>query len=104
MLIDLHILALNSTRACFYATFSTCQGALNLISSLPNGVYNLTISGQTIPTYCFSNGGLFWSLVMKTDGSKQTFGYTSTYWTTTNGLNPLNYAGGLDTNEYQSSL
>ena len=77
---------------------------MNLIPSLPNGVYNLTISGQITPTYCYSYGGLFWSLVMKTDGSKQTFGYSSSYWSSTSGLNPLNYAGGLDNNEYQSQL
>ena len=77
---------------------------MNLVPSLPNGVYNLTISGQTIPTYCYSYSGMFWALVIKADGAKSTFGYLSTYWTTQNGLNPLNYAGGLDSNEYQSSL
>ena len=75
-----------------------------LVSNLPNGVYNLTISGQTIPTYCYAYGGMFWALVIKADGSKATFGYLSSYWNTQNGLNPLNYAGGLDSNEYQSSL
>ena len=83
---------------------ATCQAALNQIPTLANGVYNLTISSTVIPTYCYYYQGLMWALVMKTDGTKATFGYTSSYWTSQAGLNPGNYAGGLDNNEYQSSL
>ena len=77
---------------------------MNLIANAPNGVYNLTISGTTVPTYCYAYGGMFWALVLKGDGSKQSFAYQSSLWTTTSGLNPSNYAGGLDNNEYLSSL
>ena len=93
-----------ASTPCFYSTYSSCQAAMNLIPGLPNGVYNLTIAGTVIPTYCYSYNGLFWALVMKTDGTKSTFGYTSTYWTSQNGFNLANYAGGLDNNEYQSTL
>ena len=64
----------------------------------------MTISGSTVPTYCYLYGGMMWALVMKLDGSKSTFQYSSSYWTSQAGYNPSNYAGGLDNNEYQSSL
>ena len=57
-----------------------------------------------MPTYCYLYGGMMWALVMKLDGSKSTFQYSSSYWTSQAGYNPSNYAGGLDNNEYQSSL
>ena len=43
-------------------------------------------------------------LVMKTDGNKATFQYSSSLWSSQTGLNPSAYATGLDNTEYQSQL
>ena len=77
---------------------------MTLIPSLQSGIYNLTISSVIVPTYCYLYNGAMWALVLKVDGSKTTFTFNSAYWTTQVGLNSANYAGGIDNNEYESSL
>ncbi|CAB4005221.1 Hypothetical predicted protein, partial [Paramuricea clavata] len=62
------------------------------VRNLKNGIYYLQAkaSSQKYPVYCHmtaipgcGKGG--WTLVMKTDGDKQTFGYDSPYWTNKEG-------------------
>jgi len=55
-----------------------------------DGVYYIRLNGLSTSTYCLMNDcydGGGWMLLMKA-GRGTTFGYSSTYWTTTNTLNP----------------
>ena len=71
---------------------------------MQSGVYNLTVSGSTVPTWCQLYGGAMYMLIMKIDGNKGTFVYSSSYWTSQTGFQSTAYASGLDTTEYQSQL
>ena len=91
-------------RVCFFQNIANCQAGLNIYSSMPSGVYNLTISGSTVPTWCQLYGGAMYMLIMKLDGNKGTFTWSSSYWTSQTGFQSTAYATGLDATEYQSQL
>jgi len=56
----------------------------------PNGIYSLTINGTLESVYCLTDptvAGGGWMLAMKAPVNSDTFGYYSTYWTTSDLLN-----------------
>ena len=67
---------------------SSC-GAVS-VCGLPDGVYWLAPAGTQYQAQC--TGG--WALAMLIDGTQQTFGYSSAYWTDGNLLNPTAVEGG----------
>ena len=91
-------------RPCFFQNIASCQAGLNLISALPSGVYTLTVNSNSFPSWCQLYNGAMYTLLMKLDGTKSTFQYYSSYWTTQSAYNTGAYSSGLDSSEYQSPL
>ncbi|CAB3998900.1 Hypothetical predicted protein, partial [Paramuricea clavata] len=85
----------NSTSKCAYQPKTanqepvlSCKHLLQKNGSLSNGIYKLKYndSSEEYPVYCHMTaipgcGGGGWTLVMKVDGNKNDFNYTSSYWT-----------------------
>lgn len=76
---------------------ATCEEWLAVDPTLLDGVFELTpAAGPPYKAYCdMGNGGF--TLVLKVDGTKDTFHYDKPIWTDGNTLNPNDY--GLDTKE-----
>ena len=85
-------------------TPTSCQQVLVLNPSAASGMYNVTLLGVTYPVWCQMINGVGWALLLKIDGSKSTFPYTSALWTTTTTLNPSAVSLGLDNTEFKSPL
>ncbi|XP_028411770.1 uncharacterized protein LOC114534514 [Dendronephthya gigantea] len=92
-------------------THGSCKKILMGQGNPSNGVYQISVGrNQVMNVYCqmssvsgCSGGG--WTMVMKIDGSKSTFGYSSSYWSNKNTYND-NYNGrngGFDGREYKGS-
>jgi hypothetical protein len=91
-------------RACLPYPVSTCQAAKDAWAGMTSGVVTLTISGNNYATWCEVSGTDVWTLIMKTDGSKQTFTFDSSYWSNQATYNDAAVSGGLDAQEYKSAL
>ncbi|CAB4018827.1 Hypothetical predicted protein [Paramuricea clavata] len=84
-------------------TSASCEELHQIGGDLPNGVYNIqtkTNTGMT-KTYCqmtslegCAGGG--WTMVMKVDGHKKTFNYSSSYWSNEQTFNPIGGTSGFD--------
>ncbi|RMX35523.1 hypothetical protein pdam_00003830 [Pocillopora damicornis] len=74
-------------------------------SSQENRAYQLLLDDAKVNIYCHmtddldSCGGGGWTMVMKMDGSKQTFNYNSELWINTDDFNPQGGETGFDLNE-----
>ena len=64
---------------------TSCATILADNSSAQSGIYFITGGGSSaFPVYCdMTSDGGGWTLIMKIDGTKTTFGYPSAYWTNT---------------------
>ncbi|XP_074607197.1 uncharacterized protein LOC141860105 isoform X2 [Acropora palmata] len=66
-------------------------------------VYTLMLGSRSIPMYChmgdFGCGGGGWTLVMKTDGTKNTFHYSSPFWSNRQAYNLAGGKTGFDKQE-----
>ncbi|CAH3196111.1 unnamed protein product, partial [Porites evermanni] len=88
-------------------TTSTCKGIYTKNLSSENKAYLLDVGSAKIPVYCHMTkhgldacGGGGWTLVMKIDGTKTTFHYTSQLWSNkVDSVNLLGGKAGLDTHE-----
>jgi hypothetical protein len=91
------------TVACSATADRTCGPppdcyALHVASpSLPDGSYTIDPDGaggaDAFPAYCdMTSGGGGWTLLMKIDGTKTTFTYSSAYWTSSTSYQPTEYA------------
>ncbi|XP_078352336.1 putative skeletal organic matrix protein 5 [Oculina patagonica] len=82
---------------CEIDEFQTCKQLYDNKASEGNKAYQLKVGSATIPVYCHMTadlgacGGGGWTLVMKIDGSKETFHYDSNLWINEQ---PFNLAGG----------
>ncbi|XP_028408175.1 uncharacterized skeletal organic matrix protein 5-like [Dendronephthya gigantea] len=92
--------------------FKSCKEILKSQSNnTASGVYKISVgSNEVMNVYCqmssvsgCSGGG--WTMVMKIDGSKSTFGYSSGYWSnkTTFSDNFYGRNGGFDNREFKGS-
>ncbi|XP_028416949.1 uncharacterized protein LOC114541161 [Dendronephthya gigantea] len=92
-------------------THSSCKQIWMSQSNRGSGVYQISVGrNQVMNVYCqmssvsgCSGGG--WAMVMKIDGSKSTFRYSSSYWSNKNTYHDNNYGrnGGFDGREYKGS-
>ncbi|XP_073250004.1 uncharacterized protein [Porites lutea] len=74
---------------------SSCKKIYDKTSKRENKAYFLNVESKLIPVYCHMEaaefgacGGGGWTLVMKTDGEKNTFRYDSQLWTNKKDHNP----------------
>jgi prepilin-type N-terminal cleavage/methylation domain-containing protein len=83
---------------------ANCKRILQIGMNKWDGVYSINPTWTwTIDVYCDMTtdwGG--WTLVLKADGTKTTFNYSSSYWTTNTVLNENYY--NFDNNEFKSQL
>ncbi|MCP4522898.1 MAG: hypothetical protein GY828_01630, partial [Candidatus Gracilibacteria bacterium] len=86
--------------------YTSCLDALDSDASLrnKNGVYTIEDQNrQPQSVYCdMTREGGGWSLVLKADGTLDTFQYSESIWENTNTLNPENYS--YDHQEFKSEL
>mmetsp|Transcript_76424 Transcript_76424/g.120596 ORF Transcript_76424/g.120596 Transcript_76424/m.120596 type:complete len:296 (-) Transcript_76424:160-1047(-) len=85
---------------------STCKDIYEKSLSKGNTAYLLDVGSTKVPVYCHMTthgldacGGGGWTLVMKIDGSKQTFHYNSNLWSNKVDFNLPGGKTGLDTHE-----
>ena len=83
---------------------TSCQVVINTTPSAPSARYFIYYGGQLNAVYCYMVGATGWALLMKIDGTTQTFAYTSALWTNTNSFNPSAVGSGLDNTEFKSPL
>ncbi|XP_032232800.1 uncharacterized protein LOC5508095 [Nematostella vectensis] len=86
---------------------SSCKDIYTKTSRRKNMVYTFTFDSKTTDAYCHMSGACAsggWTLVMKTDGNKDTFRYDSTLWTNKDEFNPEAGKTGLDKNETKLSF
>ncbi|XP_027055645.1 uncharacterized skeletal organic matrix protein 5-like [Pocillopora damicornis] len=90
---------------CEEGPFSSCSEIYKSQSSQENRAYQLLLDDAKVNIYCHmtddldSCGGGGWTMVMKMDGSKQTFNYNSELWINTDDFNPQGGETGFDLNE-----
>ncbi|XP_027059442.1 uncharacterized skeletal organic matrix protein 5-like [Pocillopora damicornis] len=82
----------------------SCKELYNTNGSDVNKAYPLKLGKKILPVYCHMTtldgcGGGGWTLVMKMDGSKDTFHYNKLIWTNKLGYNPSAGSTGFDGNE-----
>ncbi|XP_044169874.1 uncharacterized skeletal organic matrix protein 5-like [Acropora millepora] len=84
-------------------TASSCNEIFQKQRRTKSQVYTLMLGSQDIPVYCFmgdfgcGSGG--WTLVMKTDGTKNTFNYSSPFWSNKKEYNLAGGKTGFDKQE-----
>jgi len=92
---------------CEIALFQTCRELYgNCKWCKRNKAYSLKLGSATVPVYCHmtdddlgSCGGGGWTLVMKIDGNKRTFHYSSSLWVNQESFNVSEGETGLDLQE-----
>lgn len=91
---------------CSTCRFATCQSVIDDDSSAASGVYGITIGTTVYPTWCEMINGKGWALIIRADGTKNTWGYDNAIWTDTSTLNIDEYTTGISdtTTEYKSPL
>ncbi|KAL9953458.1 hypothetical protein ACROYT_G040880 [Oculina patagonica] len=96
----------NNTKGSFSCIYSSCKEIYDRELVTENKAYELKVGSEKFLAYCVMNdagmgtcseGG--WTLVMKIDGTKQTFHYDSTYWSNSESFNPAGGETGFDTEE-----
>ncbi|XP_078351691.1 uncharacterized protein LOC144636371 isoform X1 [Oculina patagonica] len=97
--------AYSTGENCEIALFQTCRELYDNNMSKGNKAYPLKVGSATIPVYCHMTddlgacGGGGWTLVMKIDGSKETFHYDSNLWINQDLFDLTGGKTGLDTFE-----
>jgi hypothetical protein len=99
-------IALDSCAAVKQAKAETsCQNILNANPAALSGIYTLVIDGTKYPTWCEMINGEGWALIIRADGMKSTFAFSSSLWTTGRTINTGDYINGtIGTTEYKSPL
>ncbi|XP_015780169.1 PREDICTED: uncharacterized skeletal organic matrix protein 5-like isoform X2 [Acropora digitifera] len=82
---------------------SSCNEIFQKRGMTKSQVYTLMLGSRNIPVYChmgdFGCGSGGWTPVMKTDGTKKTFAYTSRFWSDKNVCNLAGGRTGFDKQE-----
>ncbi|XP_067028482.1 uncharacterized skeletal organic matrix protein 5-like [Acropora muricata] len=82
---------------------SSCDEIFQKQGMTKSQVYTLMLGSRNIPVYChmgdFGCGSGGWTPVIKTDGTKKTFAYTSTFWSDKNVYNLAEGKTGFDKQE-----
>ncbi|XP_044167592.1 uncharacterized skeletal organic matrix protein 5-like isoform X1 [Acropora millepora] len=82
---------------------SSCNEIFQKQGTAKSQVYTLMLGSRNIPVYChmgdFGCGSGGWTPVMKTDGTKKTFAYTSPFWSDKNVYNLAGGKTGFDKQE-----
>jgi len=82
---------------------TSCNEILQNQGRAKSQVYTLMLGSRNIPVYChmgdFGCGGGGWTLVMKTDGTKNTFHYSSPFWSNRQAYNLAGGKTGFDKQE-----
>lgn len=68
--------------------YSSCKTLFEARPSLPSGEYEVDFEGEPTQVFCDASDGGGWTLLLKADGTEQTFTYDSPLWTNTELLNP----------------
>nr|XP_058950979.1 uncharacterized protein LOC131778575 [Pocillopora verrucosa] len=95
-------------RECRFDGTTTCKEAQERKIADFSGVVTLLIDSRQVPVFCYvgdfgcGEGG--WTPVMKIDGSKGTFHYSSSYWTDRNEYNPPGRETGFDEQETKLAI
>ncbi|KAL9953459.1 hypothetical protein ACROYT_G040881 [Oculina patagonica] len=96
----------NNTKGSFTCNDSSCKVLYDKILARENKAYKLKIASGIFLVYCVMNDtgmgpctGGGWTLVMKINGTKQTFHYDSNLWTDKETFNLAGGETGFDTEE-----
>ncbi|XP_044167612.1 uncharacterized protein LOC114973884 isoform X1 [Acropora millepora] len=90
-------------KTCTAVRASSCNEIFQNQTRTKSQVYTLMLGSRNISVYCFmgdfgcGSGG--WTLVMKTDGTKNTFHYSSPFWSNRQAYNLAGGKTGLDKQE-----
>ncbi|XP_015779784.1 PREDICTED: uncharacterized skeletal organic matrix protein 5-like [Acropora digitifera] len=94
---------LNYLRCFEFAAVTSCNEIFQNQRWAKSQVYTLMLGSRNIPVYChigdFGCGDGGWTLVMKTDGTKNTFHYSSPFWSNRQAYNLAGGKTGFDKQE-----